>query len=132
MTNDIFSPPTKKSKIDNQRTAVRYTSSCNKAIVILKKFFMPTKFINIKVIDISSQGARISSKYKFKRKTKIIFKIKIKGGLTWETPAKIVRLYDHQEFGVTFDHKQHDLIDQIMHSEDDFSVSHLVINGKIY
>lgn len=131
MTDDIFSP-TKKSKTDNQRTAVRYTSSCNKAIVIIKKFFMPTKFINIKVIDISSQGARLSSKYKFKRKTKIIFKIKIKGGLTWETPAKIIRLYDHQEFGVTFDHKQHDLIDQIMHSEDDFSVSHLVINGKIY
>jgi len=131
MTDDIFSP-TKKNKIDNQRTAVRYTSSCNKAIVILKKLFMPTKFINIKVIDISSQGARIFSKYKFKRKTKIIFKITIRGGLTWATPAKIVRLYDNQEFGVTFDCKQHDLIDEIMNSEDDFSVSHLVINGKIY
>lgn len=130
MTDDIFTT-IKKSTIDNQRTAIRYTSSCNKAIVILKKCFMPTKFINIEVIDISYKGVRIASKYKFKRKAKIIFKIKIRGGLTWYAPAKVVRLYDNQEFGVTFDGKQHGLIDEIMQSEADFNISHLVINGKI-
>jgi len=131
MTDDIFTP-IKKSTNQNQRKAIRYTSSCNKAIVILKQFFMPTKFINIEVIDISSKGVRISSKYKFKTKTKIIFKIKIRGGLTWYASAKVVRLYGNQEVGVTFESIQHDLIDEIMQSEADFTVSNLVINGKIF
>jgi len=127
MTDDIFSP-SKETTEANRRKAIRYTSSCSKAIVILKQIFRPSKYINIGVINISSRGALISSRYKFRNKTKIIFKIKIRCDSplrksTWRVPAKIVRIYSKTEYGIIFDTTQHTLVDEIMRSEIEFSVA---------
>ncbi len=122
MTDDIFAP-IKASTAANQRKAIRYTSSSNKAVVTLKHLFRSRKYINIEVINISSRGARITSKYKLSIKTKIIFNLKIKGRPTWKVPAKVVRIYGKTEYGLIFDKIQHDLIDQVMKNEDDFAIA---------
>lgn len=123
MTDDIFTP-IEESTTANQRKAVRYISSSrNKAIITLKQLLMPNKYIHVEVINISSKGARASSKYKFSEKATITLNFKISNGDTWKVPAKIVRLYSHSEFGIIFDTLQHDLIDEIMKHEADFTIT---------
>ena len=121
MTDDIFTPLKEGTKA-NKRKAIRYLSSSNKATIALKPLFRSRKYINIEIINISSRGARISSKYKFAKKSKIIFNLIIKNNTTWKVPAKVVRLYSNTEYGIAFDSIQHDLIDQIMLNETDFNV----------
>ena len=122
MNDDIFAP-IEESTVANQRKAIRYTSSSKKATVTLKQLFRPIKYINIEVINISSKGARVYSKYKFSMRTKIIFNLKIKGSNTRKVPARVIRLYSNTEYGIAFDSIQHDLIDQIMKNETDFTIA---------
>lgn len=121
MTDDIFDP-IKESTIKHHRKAVRYTSGNCRATVTVKPLFMPRMHVNIKVVDISSKGARISSKYTFVTKTKITLNIKIKNHPPWKISARITGSYKHSEFGIAFDSIQHELIDQVMKNEDDFTV----------
>ncbi len=123
MTDDIF-PPIEENKNENQRKAVRYISSKrHRASITLKQLLRSRKYIHVEVINISSKGARISSRYQFSVKTKIILNIKISNGETWQVPATIVRLYSQSEFGIIFNEIQHHLMDQIMKHETDFSIT---------
>ena len=122
MTDGFFAP-LKESTVANQRRAIRYTSSRNRATVTFKSLFRPRKHINIEVINLSSKGARVSSKYKFPMRAKIIFNLKIEDSNTFKVPAKVIRLYSNTEYGIAFDSVQHDLIDQIMENEDDFTIA---------
>lgn len=122
MTDDIFAP-IKTGAIANQRKTIRYISNSNTVTVSIKSIFRSRKCIDTKIINISSKGARISSKYKFSIKTKIIFNLKTKDGTTWKIPAKIACLYSNMEYGITFTSIQHDLIDQIMANDADFTIA---------
>lgn len=122
MTDDIFAP-IKESTVANQRKAIRYYSSTNKATVTFKRLFRSRKSIDILIINISSKGARISAIHKFSIKAKIILNLKIEGEAPWQVPAKIVSLYNNTEYGIAFDSVQHELIDQIMHHETDFNIA---------
>ncbi len=121
MTDDIFAPI--QESITNQRKAVRYTSSASVATVTFKPLFRARQHINIKLINISSKGVRIHSKYNFSCKSNVIFNLKIKGKPTWKVSGKIVRLYGHSEFGIAFDTIQHPLIDQLIANNTDFSIA---------
>ena len=110
--------------IHSRRQAVRYRSSQhNQAIVTFKPLFQGKKYINVKVLNISSKGALITTKYPFSLNAKIILNFKIKGGDVWKTPAKIARRTQHATFGIKFDTIQHELIDQLIHHNRDFSLS---------
>ena len=122
MTDDIFAP-IKTGAIANQRKTIRYISSSNTATVSIKSIFRSRKCIDTKIINISSKGARISSEYKFSKKTKIILNLKTKDGTTWKISAKIAHLYSNMEYGITFASIQHDLIDQIMANDVDFTIA---------
>lgn len=106
----------------NRRKAVRYTSRNRKAILTLKQLLRPNIYIHIKVINISSIGARITSKYKLSTKAKIKLNIQTKNGITWKIPAKVISPYSDTEYGIIFDTIQHDLIDQIIKYETDFLI----------
>ncbi|NOQ13690.1 MAG: hypothetical protein GQ583_04320 [Methyloprofundus sp.] len=121
MTDEIFS--LEENTVANQRKAIRYFSNHNQAHITLKKLFRPSKNINIKIINISSRGARISSEHKLSIKAKIIFDLPIKGSSMEKVSAKVVSLYNNTEYGIAFDSIQHDLIDQIMEHEDDFNIA---------
>jgi len=122
MTDDIFAP-IKESTVANQRKAIRYYSSTNKATVTFKQLFRSRKSIDILIINISSKGARISAVHKFSIKAKIILNLKIEGEASWQVPAKVVHLYNNTEYGIAFDSVQHELVDQIMHHETDFNIA---------
>lgn len=123
MTNEV-SPTKKNTERENLRKAIRYLSYQNKAVITLKQRFKTTKYINIEVINISSTGARFSTKYKFSRNTKIVFNIRIKGSFsTWKISSTIVRLYKNSEYGIIFNEPHHDLIDQIMKSGNDLNLA---------
>ena len=122
MADDIFAP-IKESTVANQRKAIRYYSSTNKATVTFKPLFRSRKIIDILIVNISSKGARISAEHKFSRKSKIILNLKIEGETLWQVPAKVVRLYNNTEYGIAFDSVQHELVDQIMQHETDFNIA---------
>ena len=122
MTDDIFAPII-ESTATNQRKVIRYYSSSNQATVTFKPFFRRSKIIDILIINISSKGTRFSTKFKFSLKSKIILHLNIEGGSDWLVAAKLVRLYKNAEFGVAFDSVQHDLVDELMLHEKDFSIA---------
>jgi len=121
MTNGISALPTKSTN-KNRRKAVRYTSRNRKAILTLKQLLRPNIYIHIKVINISSIGARIASKYILSTKAKIKLTIQTKDGITWKVPAKVISSYSNTEYGIIFDTIQHDLIDKIIKYETDFLI----------
>ena len=124
MITDIFFPSGEEDTIVNKRKAIRYNSSRrNKAIITFKQRLKPKKHIHIEVIDISSKGARISSKYEFPANALVILNFKIKGGDIWRVPAKVIEQYGALEYGLLFDTSQHDLIDQAMHHAKDFTIA---------
>jgi len=120
MTDAIFSL-IEENTIANQRKAIRYLSKHNQAHITLKQLFRPSKNINIEIINISSRGVRIASDYKLSKKAKIIFDLHLAGTAMEKIPAKVVSIYNDAEYGIVFDKVQHDLIDQILESEDDFN-----------
>ena len=75
MTNGISAPNT-ESTIKNRRKAIRYTSRNRKAIITLKRLLWSNLYIHIKIINISSIGTRISSRYKLSTRSKIKLNIK--------------------------------------------------------
>ncbi len=122
MTDDM-----EESTIANNRKAVRYISNSNIATVTLKPFFKPKLYIKVAILNISSRGARISTKYKFKVKTRVIVTLKIKNASTWRIPARIVRVYNDNEYvygyGIVFDKIQHELVDQFILNEPDYTIT---------
>lgn len=122
MTDAIFSL-TEENRIANQRKAIRYLSNYNQACITLKQLFRPSKVIHIKIINISSRGARIVSDYKLAKKAKIVFDLHMTDSTPGKTSAKVVSIYNNTEYGIVFDTIQHDLIDQILESEDDFNIA---------
>ena len=122
MTDDIFAD-IEESTIANHRKAIRYISSSIQATVTLKSFFKPKKYIKISILNISSRGARISTKYKFPMNTKLVLNFKIKGVDMRRIPAKVVRPYNITDYGIVFDKIQHELVDQIILNETDFSIT---------
>lgn len=120
MSDDIFTP-TKESNPENNRKAIRYSPSRKKATVSLKQLFNHTRHIHVIIINISSKGARFSSKYKFTRKDKIILNLRIKGKIHKKVPAVVVRLYQGSEYGISFDESQHEIIDKLISQTTDFS-----------
>ncbi|NOQ13689.1 MAG: hypothetical protein GQ583_04315 [Methyloprofundus sp.] len=122
MTNGISSPSWENTS-ENRRKAIRYSPRSKKAIIKLKQLLRPNIYIHIKIINISSKGARISSRYTLSIKTKVILNLQTKDGTIWKVPAKVIRLYNNEEYGILFDAIQHDLIDQLMKNETDFSLA---------
>lgn len=121
MTNGISAPNT-ESTIKNRRKAIRYTSRNRKAIITLKRLLWSNLYIHIKIINISSIGTRISSRYKLSTRSKIKLNIKTKNGVVWRIQAKVIRSYSNAEYGVIFETMQPNLIDQIIKYETDFSI----------
>jgi len=121
MSDEIFTLPKESSKA-NQRKAIRYSSDERKATVTLKHLLRTNQHIHIKIINISSNGARFSSRYKFSKNARIILNLSIEGGGTWQAPAKVVRKYKNTEYGIVFDALQHNMIDEILVHSEDFTI----------
>ncbi len=123
MTDETITPIKNTPRV-KQRKAVRYiTYSPNKAIITIKQFLGPKTYIHARVINISSKGARIYSKYEFTANTSIILNIKIKSGESWKIPAKVIELYSDSEFGIIYNATQQDLVDQILKHEEKFGIT---------
>jgi hypothetical protein len=75
----------------NLRNAVRYGRIKNMAELCNKRFFLSAKPFSIRLLDISSRGAKISSKQKLKINADFILKVTFADDRIFEIPGKIVR-----------------------------------------
>jgi hypothetical protein len=75
----------------NLRNAVRYGRTKNTTELYSKRFFLATKPFPIQLLDISSRGAKIKSKWKLKINTDFVLKITFADSKTFEITGKVVR-----------------------------------------
>lgn len=106
----------------NRRKAVRYNSKSKQVIISVKPLLKAKIHVYVRLINISSKGARIFSKYKFSSVIKADLSMKTRNGHIWKVPSKVIQIYNNNEYGVIFDTTQHELIDQIVKNENDFSI----------
>ncbi len=123
MTDDITFIPSKNLGEKHLRKTVRYIENTAKATFTFQQWFRSSTLVNISIIDISSKGACINSKKPLSINTKITLNIKLNNGYKDTIKAKVIGIYKNKNYGISFDSSQHELMDQIIIKDNQFSIS---------
>lgn len=107
----------------NKRTAIRYVRS-DIAVTITKPGLNLTKFIPVKLIDISSKGATIEFRKKIPINNTVILQLLFQDNRNFTISAQIVHLAKNayknknkHKYGLKFDHIHDELGDYLLSSQ---------------
>ncbi|MDQ7089629.1 MAG: PilZ domain-containing protein [Methylococcales bacterium] len=122
--DDLGIDPTMES-YDNKRKTVRYIRNDIEASINLANIFggyrslSYNRPIKVKLLDISTKGALISSPKKIRMDKKIILTLIFKGQKKFEVFSKVIReeVYAEKTYGLMFDKARHDLGDYLLESQ---------------
>jgi hypothetical protein len=118
--NDFFNDPVMDNSFVNKRSAVRYIRKDLTAILFSRGFFQDMNLM-VKLIDISSKGALISSSRKINRKN-ISLQLIFRDGKKFRLPASIVhKRYSHGYFfyGLKFSRISNKLGEHLLKTQTD-------------
>ena len=110
---------------NNQRKTIRYIRSDISASINRRDIFggynsfSYSDSIKVKLLDISSKGALISSPKKINLKKKINLVLIFSCNKRFEIPSKVVReeVYTEKIYGLKFDNARHDLGDYLLETQ---------------
>jgi len=118
--NDSFSIYLTDEELNNQRTAVRYIRTDITVTLRILGLFNSSKYLPVKLLDLSSKGLAMTSEKKISLKTKVILSLTFKNGMNFKIPAKIVyKNKTKKQYGVKFNQSNDELGDFILSSQED-------------
>lgn len=118
--NDIFNMLLTDEELNNQRTAVRYIRTDITVTLRLLGLFKSSKYLPVKLLDISSKGLAIEIKKNISLKTKVILDLTFETGINLKIPAKIIyKNHLKIQYGIKFDKYNNELGDYLLASQED-------------
>jgi hypothetical protein len=116
---EIFNSLTDTEK-NNKRVAVRYIRSDINVTFSKPGLLNLSKYIPVKLLDISSKGIAIEYKKKLPIKKKITLDFLFEDNKSFSITAKIIRRASNKiQYGLKFDHFNHELGDYLLYSQND-------------
>ena len=121
---DDFSIDPSVENSNNNRKTIRYIRNDIEAWLYVSNFLgrYPRKMqppVSLKLLDISSKGALVSSSKRLRLHKKVKLVLRFKDGKEFEVNAQIIRkeVYDPQIYGIKFDQIDHNLGDYLLESQ---------------
>ncbi len=116
-SSDIFSMSLTAEERNNKRTAVRYIRTDISLTVCILGLFSLSRYIPVKLLDISSKGAAIKCKKPMPLKKKIALNLLFDDNSSFTIPAKIIHGNTKTKiYGVQFNQFNNELGDFLLSS----------------
>lgn len=120
--DEIFSMLSDIENTTNQRIAVRYVRTDISVSLSPLGLFSFSKYLPVKLLDISSKGAAIECKKKLPLKKKIILDLLFEDNKSFSISAKIIHRAENKiQYGLKFDQFNNELGDYLLSSQSDLS-----------
>lgn len=117
--SDIFSMSLSAEELNNKRAAIRYIRTDISLTVCVLGLFSLSRYIPVKLLDISSKGAAIQCKKSIPLKKKIALNLLFDDNSSFTIPAKIIHEKTNKNtYGVQFEKFNNELGDFLLSSPD--------------